>query len=66
MRNEYVYFCSAVVHNSYTEHKIHAVSEKQAWYKFCMIYGFRIRDFKIIGTTKVNYNLNAEQLSFDL
>ena len=47
------YVCSAVVNDYYTEYTVEAVSDKQAWYKFCTVYGYRIRDFKIIGRQEI-------------
>lgn len=60
------YCCSAVIKGSYTEHKVNAISEKQAWYKFCKVYGFAVRDFKVIGTTNISNNETPGQISFNI
>lgn len=60
------YYCSAVVKGSYTEYKVNAISEKQAWYKFCQLYGFAIRDFKVISTTNISRNKIEGQISFNI
>lgn len=44
-----LYTVSAVVRESLIEDKFFAVSDKQAYYFFCKKYGFRNRDFKVLG-----------------
>ena len=61
------YICSAIINNNYCEDVVQAVSEKQAWYKFSKKYGFRMRNFTVMGKTPVAEKSNAiEQIKFDI
>lgn len=60
----FTYICQAVVNNSLVEYKTNAVSDRQAWYKFCQYYGYKNRDFKVIGKTPVTKS--QEQLMFNI
>lgn len=60
------YIVSAVVNDRYCVDMVQAVSEKQAWYKFAKKYGFRMRDFKVMGKTPVPVQSHVEQLEFNI
>lgn len=60
------YTCSALVNDRYCEDTVQAVSEKQAWYKFAKKYGFKMRNFVVMGQTPVATNPNIEQIRFDI
>ena len=51
-----IYTCSAVIRDMVCTDDVQAVSEKQAWYKFSMKYGFKQRDFKILGVQAIKSN----------
>lgn len=59
-----IYTCSAVIRDMVCTDDVQAVSEKQAWYKFSMKYGFKQRDFKILGVQAIKSNI--EQIRFDI
>lgn len=42
------FYCRGVVKGMPVEEKLTAVTEKQAWYKFCKKYGFNMYDFRAI------------------
>nr|DAU23732.1 MAG TPA: hypothetical protein [Caudoviricetes sp.] len=60
------YTCSALVNDRYCEDTVQAVSEKQAWYKFAKKYGFRMRNFTVIGKTPVAGQALCEQIKFNI
>lgn len=60
------YTCSAIVNNNYCEDTVQAVSEKQAWYKFAKKYGFRMRNFTVMGKTPVAGQASVEQIRFNI
>lgn len=47
------FFISAIVNERLCEKKVKAITEKQAWYKFCQVFGYKHRDYKILGKTSV-------------
>lgn len=55
----YSFTCSAVIRDRRETAVVQAVSEKQAWFKFCSKYSYQNRDFKIIRQVPVQ-----QQLSF--
>lgn len=64
----YNYTVSAVINDRYCEDTVQAVSDRQAWFKFAKKYGFKMRNFVVMGQTPVatNINTNLEQIRFDI
>lgn len=60
------YICSAIINDRYCEDTVQAVSDKQAWYKFAKKYGFRMRNFTVMGKTPVTVQASVEQLKFNI
>lgn len=60
------YVCSAIINDRYCEDTVQAVSEKQAWFKFAKKYGFRMRNFTVMGKTPVTGQALCEQLKFNI
>jgi len=60
------YICSAIINDRYCEDTVQAVSDKQAWYKFAKKYGFRMRNFTVMGKTPVAVQASVEQLKFNI
>lgn len=60
------YICSAIVNDRYCEDTVQAVSEKQAWFKFAQKYGFKMRNFTVMGKTPVAGQALCEQIKFNL
>lgn len=60
------YTCSAIVNDRYCEDTVQAVSDRQAWFKFAQKYGYRMRNFTVMGKTPVAVQNTNEQLRFDI
>lgn len=60
------YTCSAIINDRYCEDTVQAVSDKQAWFKFAQKYGFKMRNFTVIGKTPVAGQALYEQVKFNL
>lgn len=60
------YTCSALINDRYCEDTVQAVSDKQAWFKFAQKYGFRMRNFIVMGKTPVAGQALCEQIEFNI
>ena len=60
------YTCSAIVNDRYCEDTVEAVSDRQAWFKFAQKYGYKMRNFTVMGKTPVAVQNTSEQLRFDI
>ena len=60
------YTCSAIVNDWYCEDIVEAVSDRQAWFKFAQKYGYKMRNFTVMGKTPVAVQNTNEQLRFDI
>lgn len=60
------YTCSAIVNDRYCEDTVEAVSDRQAWFKFAQKYGYRMRNFTVMGKTPVAVQASIEQLKFNI
>lgn len=60
------YTCSAIINDRYCEDTVQAVSDKQAWFKFAQKYGFKMRNFTVMGKTPVTGQALYEQVKFNI
>lgn len=60
------YIVSAVINDRRCEDVVQAISEKQAWFKFGKKYGFKMRDFTVMGKTPVAVQNQLEQIKFNI
>lgn len=60
------YTCSAIVNDRYCEDTVEAVSDRQAWFKFAQKYGYKMRNFTVMGKMPVAVQNTNEQLRFDI